>query len=158
MPRLRKREVKRRSELLRPRTLCRLTTGQDFDVFDLNDGYLDDAELQRAWEAARDELLAACVEQHPASRPWGWWRFEAPERRQRIDGKPHPFDNSARAAHVKEKKIQGDTCRLSFGVPPVRCVPDDWDAVYESERDYLDRLFLLTEHERDLLAVEGITA
>jgi hypothetical protein len=36
------------------------------------------AGLREDWEAARTELLAGWVQDHPGSRPWPWWRFDAP--------------------------------------------------------------------------------
>jgi hypothetical protein len=38
------------------------------------------------WEAMREELLAVWVQEHPGTRPWGWWEYDAPE--DRPEGEP----------------------------------------------------------------------
>jgi len=91
-------------------------------------------EERRAWEAHRQELLSEHIEKNPGTRPHAWWRFEAPEPRQRIRQGP--------------KALGPPTF---YGVPAVH----DGNAfhLYESQFQYLDRLHLLTESERDVLAL-----
>jgi hypothetical protein len=36
------------------------------------------AELRADWLAVRDDLLGEWIISHPGTRPWGWWRFDAP--------------------------------------------------------------------------------
>ena len=65
----------------------------------------DGATLRRVWKKLREEILRAWIEEHPGSRPWAWWRFEAPrwgkkfrawfdgtlpEPRRRLGGKGTP--------------------------------------------------------------------
>ena len=81
-------------------------------------GTLDVEAMREAWITLRDELLPQWIAENPGTRPYAWWQFDAPERRQRIgtrrylyplaeidhttpephyefiaDDKPHPFDN-----------------------------------------------------------------
>ena len=34
--------------------------------------------IREAWTAHRETLMAEWIGKHPGSRPWGWWRYEAP--------------------------------------------------------------------------------
>ncbi|MFA9477109.1 hypothetical protein ACERK3_02260 [Phycisphaerales bacterium AB-hyl4] len=114
-----------------------------------------DTERRRAWEVLRDDLLPEWIADHPGTRPWAWWRYDAPERRQRVDGPPHPFDNPERIEHIEhiasKPKAAGDykqaMYRLYYGRPASLCVLDDFHAVYETEVEYLSRLDLLTADE-----------
>lgn len=36
------------------------------------------AELQRAWNQARDKLLPEFIDKFPGTRPWAWWKFDQP--------------------------------------------------------------------------------
>ncbi|MCC6228523.1 MAG: hypothetical protein IT432_04775 [Phycisphaerales bacterium] len=40
---------------------------------------------RRAWEELRDELLPEFIREHPLTRPWAWWRFDAPEPRSPLE-------------------------------------------------------------------------
>jgi len=123
-----------------------LLVGHDF----VGLGFNDVAAMREAWEVLRDELLPIWTEEHPGSRPWSWWAFDATERRRRIDGKPHPFDNSDRITEVERIADLPDTSpdfrdqmkRLVCGKPNALLVADDFVAEYESEQDYLARLGL----------------
>jgi len=120
----------------------------------------DHAAKERAWKALRSEILPAWISERPGSRPSAWWTFDAPERRRRVDGQSHPFDNQERIALVNEIAAQPGTApdyhkklhALSYGVPNAMTVLDDFDAEYEREFDHLDRLDLLTPDERIALA------
>ena len=149
MPRVRRRQLGRKRNLLCPAVSRSLETG----IFPGTDWGWDEptmAEKREAWEALRDELLSAWVRDDPCTRPWAWWEFDAPERRRRIDGKPHPFDSPARKQHGK-KFGHKETEKLFFGMPNYLMVEDDADAEYESEADYLERLGELTDEELDAL-------
>src|SRR5262245_14128434 len=81
----------------------------------------------------------------PGSRPWGWWRFEAPpEPRRRIGG------------HGVSLREQPDCLEwereLSFGMPRYWASYAQGDPPqFESEVDYLKRHGLLTEEEERVL-------
>lgn len=102
-----------------------LLYGHDF--FGL--GYRNDDELLAAWDGNREEYLAAWVDARPGTRPWAWWRFEAPEPRRIVSGRA---------------RVAGEF----FGLPDM-ATPGEMVAVYESEAAYLERLGLLTESAQD---------
>ena len=116
--------------------------------------------MHRAWRAVRGEVLPQWTKAHPGTRPHAWWRFDAAERRRRIDGPCHPFENPERIARVDEIAAQPGTpptyrnemYALHYGKPRSLMLRDDFEAVYESEAAYLDRLDLLTAAERGALA------
>ena len=89
----------------------------------------------------RDELLREWIATHPGTRPWGWWKHEAPDARRRVTegGEPIVF------------------C-LSFGLPESVYWPRGKSAeplAYESQAAYLDRHGLLSARERSCLAIEA---
>lgn len=116
-----------------------------------------------AWDDLRDELLPMWIAEHPFTRPRGWWTCEAPELRRCTNG-VHPFERPEFIEHCErlEQEYPGYTKRVSktwWGVPCISAIPGlDGKAQYESERDYLIRLDLLTDEERELLANESPTA
>ena len=133
---------------------CRqqLLTGHDF----FGDGYMDDTERMRAdWQRHRDELLSEWITSHPGSRPFGWWAFDAPERRETSDGSDHPFDRPERQERCAVWHAQHPAMNhperfveLFFGVPVI--VAGEGHVRYETQRHYLARLNLLTEDEQQL--------
>lgn len=95
-----------------------------------------DDVLRAAWELLRGELLPAHIAKAPATRPWAWWRFDAIEPRRML--------------HAGRLGPSGPV--ESFGMPSRFGPAGDANApgdlpVYESQRDYLTRLSLLTEGE-----------
>jgi len=124
----------------------------------LGEQFKVDVEKRQAWQQLKGELLPAWITRHPGSRPAAWWLFDAPERRQRIDGKPHPFDNPERIAAVKAWRAKysdvanREAEKMFFGLPTCGIVEDDSLAIYETELAYLDRLNLLTDAERKAIA------
>ena len=143
-------------------------------------GTLDEDLMRSAWEELGAELLDGWIAENPFSRPYAWWRYAAPERRRRIgsirlksgrqrggddddcefidDGKAHPFDSDERNTKIAEWRREypeiadREAHRLNFGIPNSMMVPDDFDAVYESEHDYLERLGLLTPGEKSAVS------
>jgi hypothetical protein len=136
MPTNRRRRLQpRRHEIQSERTRQRLLGGHDWQFLDGPD--LTEAELKAVWSELRDELLAEHVREHPGSRPWAWWYWEAPESRQQVADGP--------SAVGKETWFGMPRCY--DGVPP--------DGMYESEAAYLERLGLLNKEERRRLAELG---
>lgn len=43
-------------------------------------------DLREIWKKIRDEILADWVIEFPGTRPSAWWKWDAPEPRQRIGG------------------------------------------------------------------------
>ncbi|MDZ4779595.1 MAG: hypothetical protein SGJ19_05025 [Planctomycetia bacterium] len=119
-------------------------------------------DWREAWQAMKDELLPAFIQQCPGQRPWAWWKFEATERRQPADGKPHPFDDPERQAHldriaasmpVEDREAYYASCNeLYFGLPRCLCIKADFGRLYEDQATYLERLGLLTDAEREFIA------
>ncbi len=118
------------------------------DLFDPFKG--DDDAKRQAWESLRADLLEDWIREHPGTRPWAFWKFEAPELRRRINGL-HPFDNLARTVFCERVGYRPEIyLQTHFGTPSSLFFQDgcdDFEAVYESERAYLDRLGLLIDGE-----------
>jgi hypothetical protein len=121
----------------------------------------DDDAIRAAWEAMKASILSAWIRNRPGTRPYGWWKCEATERRERVDGKPHPFDNKERTLHVAKSNNSEFWKRayaLHRGMPAIHIPPFDEDVhrdymrnilhgrdsqVFEPEWSYLQRLGLL---------------
>lgn len=93
---------------------------------------IDIDKARRVWAVVGREFVANWIADKPGSRPWAWWEFDAPEPRQRLDS--------------DEDEVAPAWGRMSFGQPM-------WhpSGRYETELEYLDRLDLLTEAEREAL-------
>lgn len=106
-------------------------------------------KLKPAWEELKHQVLPEFVRQHPGERPWAWWEFDAPGRRERTDGGIHPFDNKERTLYVAKSdnpEFWRVAYRLSFGYPSAFIGP--WDAGlnaswFEQSWEYLVRHNLL---------------
>jgi hypothetical protein len=123
MPRIKRRSPGLREQFDSERVRCRLKDGHDWFWFDGPE--LTDEELAAAWEELGEEITAAFVREHPCRRPWGWWRYSAPEPRRKIrDDAPVDLQHA----------------ELYAGVP----VGYRW----ETELEFLSRLNLLTESEK----------
>ena len=110
-----------------------------FELF-LLDG--DEHRLRALWESAREEVLSHFVSAHPGHRPRCWWRFDAPEPRQRIGGSGVASSEKYRAIvpHL-ERGIPVYHEDVALGDPPS----------YESSAHYLKRRGLLFPGEAKLL-------
>ena len=149
-----------------------------------DDGFEGDEDARReAWFEHRDELLAYWIQdparwkrpsgmsaidhfEHPepggpGTRPWAWWRYEAPAMRRPVEGtvperlmiagsdkpglicvaRPRGCDDK----YWREATYYGGPRYLGGEVP--------W--VYEGEPDYLARLGLLTDAETRWLSRPG---
>ncbi len=123
-------------------------------------------EMAGAWQFLAPQILREWVarkEPRPGgrggagTRPAAWWVYDARERRQRIDGKPHPFDNPERQAKIAGIVAQypyraPDFDYLFYGGLGAFVVVDDHEAVFETEYQYLKRLGLLFAGEEELYA------
>ncbi len=154
----RRRRAKRRRTGYSETEIEQLLSGHDWSFAgptfgSERNGTLDVEAMREAWHELRGELLPKWIAEHPGTRPHGWWRFDASERRRRIDGPAHPFDNPARDALVIQwGHSTRDAYRLWFGKPSSLIGLDDFGAVYETEVEFLERLGLLTNDERLALA------
>ena len=137
---------------------CReqLLTGHDF----FGDGYGHDAEndptamerMREDWETHREEMLAKWIAERPGSRPWAWWTFDAPTRRETSDGSVHPFDRPTRRELCEKWHAQYPAMRydlrfwdLYYGRPAI--IVGEGMVHYESQRAYLARHNSLTSDE-----------
>lgn len=87
------------------------------------------------WADVSDELLPKFIREHPSTRPWSWWRKDAPEPRLRVGGSGRRERNAS----------------LEFGLPTdawFKDVDPDNPPTYESQAAYLQRLGLLTAPEK----------
>lgn len=147
MPRLKRIGIRHRGEWSQQQRQ-HLLTGRSF----FDDTFADDDQMRQAWSEIGEELTAEWIAERPGTRPWGWWKFVAKEPRRCLSG-PHPFTNGART------RFLGDKAKLTrFGLPRMLVCPtsapgcpDDFACRFESERDFLERLGLLTQAERNLL-------
>ncbi len=153
MPRLNRR-TKRRIDGYTQAQIEELLTGFEFIP---GTGFDCDEAKRAAWEELREPLLRRWVKDNPGTRPHAWWLYDAPERRRRVDGVQHPFDNRKRKEYVAKwaadypREAEQNAYRLSYGKPNAFCVSDDFTAEYETEAEFLQRLGLLTGAERQAL-------
>ena len=97
----------------------------------------DDMEaMKEVREQLRERIMEVWKAEFAGTRPYAWWKFDAPEYRQRIDGMTHPFDNPER-----------EDMQLYFGKPRMMIGKDDFMAEYEGELEYLLRLGLVEPDE-----------
>jgi hypothetical protein len=124
-------------------------------------------EAGAAWDILRDQILREWIDpdhrridctamrRGAGTRPWAWWHLDKRERRRRLNG-VHPFDIPARIAEVarREALYPGqaiELTKLHFGTPGAMFFqPDDFEARYESQPQYLQRLGLWLPGEREL--------
>lgn len=123
--------------------------------------------LHEVWDELRDEVVAEWIRENPGTRPALWWKYDAPEPRQRVGGAGDDISEvlayaprSNRGIPVQwftseEVALFGKTVRNhEHGRAPVALDPDD-PPRFESEAAYLDRRGLLTTPERRRLDVSG---
>ena len=108
----------------------------DFFLFKIN------RERQKhLWQENQVRFMAEWVESHPCSRPFGWWKFEAPEPRKMIGGK---------GTRAGQKRNYGQS--FKFGVPQYWLEIDGKSPpMFESQAAFLQRLGLLYDGEAKFL-------
>jgi hypothetical protein len=134
MPSIRKRAWSRRPDPATPAIRELLASGHWFQ-FTAGRGETEptEAELRKLWAEVREDFLAKHTARSPGTRPWAWWKFEATEPRLQVAPGPEALGPAD-----------------WFGMPSkyAGMPPDD---MYETEAEYLERLGLLTDEERDRL-------
>jgi hypothetical protein len=109
----------------------------------------DDETKKLLWEKLRDDIVREHIKYIPTTRPWAWWRFDSTEPR-RVLGLDHDPDESNGHDSDDLPAVVEDPKELYFGLP------SHYDGyVYETERDYLKRLDLLTDSEKQIFAKYG---
>lgn len=129
-----------------------LEYGHAYEFIPHDEAFHGDREaMQVAWQSMGSIILREWIAKHPGTRCWAWWAFDAPERRQCLNG-PHPFDrpDSWRETDKLCADMQRRVYSLSYGCPSLYG-PGDFDCQFESQPDYLDRLGLLSDHEQAAL-------
>lgn len=97
--------------------------------------------MRRHWATVRDRLLSRWAEEYPGTRPWAWWEFDTDEPRRLLSGPGNSL--------VRNRKATWWQRQLWFGAPNVIARADiDTPSVYETERQYLERLGLMVDDDR----------
>ncbi len=115
--------------------------------------FMQDGELQTAWDASSDAILSEWIQTRPGTRPSHWWLFDAPEQRQRIGGTGTPCHEALAHAPAFNLGIPAawvsDHWITDRDVKAERFDPSDPPA-YESQAAFLKRhkLFLSGEERR----------
>jgi hypothetical protein len=114
-----------------------------------------DEEAQRAlWEELQADILAEHARRRPGDRPWAWWKWDAPELR-RVIGRDRDEDegnghDDGRLPAAEDPNLPECAKGTYFGGPRV------YDGyAYETQREYLERLSMLTDDEKALFEKYG---
>jgi|GEM_PF-5075406 len=95
--------------------------------------------MKQAWESYRDQIMTDWMKKYPCTRPYAFWKFDAPELRKQISGSGDVDYEGA--------------CISSDGLPEYWQV--EWDKndlpTFESEAACLQRLGILTPTEKAYL-------
>src|SRR5262249_23501570 len=106
----------------------------------------DETDLREAWEELKGSLLPEYASKFPGTRPWAFWEYDvAGQRRERIDGGAHPFDNRARSLHIAKsdnRRYWEQAYKLRGGLPVCLIPPFDTGIKtesFEEEWSFLQR-------------------
>jgi|GEM_PF-4379362 len=113
-----------------------LRCGHDFFANIGDPAFGDDmAAMRESWPVLREAVLEEHRRRHGLfTRPWGWWEFEAPEPQ--------------RLLRQEEDVKTREWILLHEGPDSPKLKNISKVDIYETERNYLIRLGLLTEAER----------
>ena len=115
--------------------------------------FLDDLpDFRDVWAEIRDEAVARYIKQRPGTRPKGWWLYDAPELRRKLEGAGEVVGPDGEAGYgvpdvilFRERVIDGEEYRFRCNAGVCKI---------ESEAAYLRRLKLLTPAERKRLTAK----
>lgn len=104
------------------------------------------------WKIFGEKLTASWIEDHPGTRPFCWWEYDAPANRMRTGGQGSP---EFEVLSAEEEFIYGVPSRWVSDLS-IYCWPDlakhkvdpSDPPQFESQASYLKRHNLLTEIER----------
>jgi len=114
----------------------------------------NETNQQTVWEETRKKILADWSRKHPGTRPWAWWRFDAPRDLELMKdtawaGKfPVAREQISGFGLTTRERYPAILPRFIFGVPL------DWHEInekkppmFEGQAVYLKRHGLLTKSE-----------
>jgi hypothetical protein len=114
---------------------------------------------KRMWKKYRDFILTDWIQNRPGSRPWAWWRFDAPRWQKSFNGAffegvlPEPRKQVSGDGVIEYEKYPAIVPRFKFGVP---CdwyeVDNDDPPMFEAESTYLQRHGLMSKSEEKRLS------
>ena len=108
--------------------------------------FMTDDDVRALWTAHAAAIVSDWAEQRPGTRPSFWWKYDAPEQRQRLGGTGTP-------AH----EVSAHAPCFVLGIPANWA--KDFDPtdppIYESQAAFLKRHVLLLAGEPRRLAVGG---
>ncbi len=82
-------------------------------AFTRSDGTIDDVAVKRAWKTHGRVVLADFVDQFPCTRPWAWWKFEAPESRKRLFSPDFLVEiNEPECVYLERRRLLGQNERF----------------------------------------------
>lgn len=164
MPTNRTRRRRNRVPEVPPEALVYFETG---DAADWPNVHFDPDRGKRLWELAREAMVEAWAAKHPGTRPWAWWRWDAPEPRRRVGGTGTPAHEVL--AHLPWHQLGIPVSWITprevefygTGFHGVAVDPDDPPA-FESQGEYLKRHGLLLDGEKpgsldpEFITMEGM--
>ena len=111
--------------------------------------------IQKVWAAYRKELMADWIIKNPCSRPFCWWKFDAPK--EPVIGWDHDRFNSPQRKRLGGIGTPTHETTCSWGGFE-KGLPCSWDEIdnadpptFESEGAYLKRHEILTGPEKTFL-------
>jgi hypothetical protein len=119
--------------------------------FDRENGTEDTTAAQAYWESHRERLLLQWCKARPGTRPYWWWRTEAPGRRETRNGRIHPFDDKQRTLHVASSDSEvlwRKAYQLHWGLPSCMIPPFDTDLIHDFHKRFMPN------HESDIFEEE----
>ena len=112
-------------------------------------------EIKRTWREHKKELIADWIKKKPCSRPFCWWKFDAPK--EPVIGWDHDRFNSPQRKRLGGIGTPTHETTCSWGGFE-KGLPCSWDEIdnadpptFESEGAYLKRHEILTGPEKTFL-------
>jgi hypothetical protein len=124
--------------------------------FEYDSPAVDCKTTRELWSELGADVLARWAVEHPGTRPRLWWRYDAPEPRQRMGGTGTPLADALAYVPRREFGIPTDwlgpddvATHRELGSPLGAAALDPADPpLYEAEAAFLDRLGLFLPGER----------
>lgn len=115
-----------------------------------------DHQRRPVWERTKYEIMEKWAREHPGTRPWAWWRYDAPrDAALSSEWREDVFP-------IQRRKLSGSGIPawertpalfpvVNFGVPSMADI--DWGdlPIFESQATYLKRHGLLPKSEENRL-------